>query len=85
MLLHPLLACSLDYPGIGPEHSFLKDWGRAEYFAVTDDDALAGFQRLSKWVRRVLHYNKCLLCIASCTSSRMHVFVTWGLLAYAEQ
>jgi len=28
--------CRLDYPGIGPEHSFLKDVGRAEYFSVTD-------------------------------------------------
>lgn len=42
------LARSLDYPGIGPEHSFLKDVGRAEYFAVTDAEALEAFQRLSK-------------------------------------
>lgn len=40
--------CSLDYPGIGPEHSFLKDVGRAEYHAVTDDEALEAFQRLSQ-------------------------------------
>jgi hypothetical protein len=40
--------CSLDYPGIGPEHSFLKDVGRAEYHAVTDEEALDGFQRLSQ-------------------------------------
>ncbi len=32
----------LDYPGVGPEHSFLKDIGRAEYFSVTDDEALEG-------------------------------------------
>lgn len=32
----------LDYPGVGPEHSFLKDVGRAEYFSVTDDEALEG-------------------------------------------
>lgn len=38
----------LDYPGIGPEHSFLKDVGRAEYFAVTDEEALEAFQRLSQ-------------------------------------
>ena len=31
----------LDYPGIGPEHSYLKDIGRAEYFAVTDAQARA--------------------------------------------
>jgi tryptophan synthase beta subunit len=40
--------CRLDYPGIGPEHSFLKDVGRAEYYAVTDEEALEGFQRLSQ-------------------------------------
>jgi tryptophan synthase beta subunit len=34
----------LDYPGVGPEHSFLKDVGRAEYFSVTDDEALEGMQ-----------------------------------------
>lgn len=33
---------SLDYPGVGPEHSFLKDLGRAEYFSVTDDEAIEG-------------------------------------------
>ena len=38
----------LDYPGIGPEHSALKDWGRAEYFSATDKDALEAFQLLSK-------------------------------------
>lgn len=39
---------SLDYPGIGPEHSYLKDIKRAEYFAVTDEEALKGFTRLSE-------------------------------------
>lgn len=34
--------CSLDYPGVGPEHSYLKDLGRAEYYSVTDDEALEG-------------------------------------------
>jgi tryptophan synthase beta chain len=36
----------LDYPGVGPEHSYLKDSSRAEYVAVTDDQALEGFQML---------------------------------------
>lgn len=36
------MAFSLDYPGVGPEHSFLKDVGRAEYYSVTDDEALEG-------------------------------------------
>ena len=34
--------CSLDYPGVGPEHSYLKDIGRAEYHSVTDEEALEG-------------------------------------------
>jgi tryptophan synthase beta subunit len=40
--------CRLDYPGIGPEHSFFKDVGRAEYVAVTDQQALDAFLRLSR-------------------------------------
>lgn len=43
-----VVSCSLDYPGIGPEHSFLKDVGRAEYYAVTDAEALEAFQRVSQ-------------------------------------
>ena len=42
------ISAGLDYPGIGPEHSFLKEIGRAEYYGVTDEQALAGFQLLSK-------------------------------------
>ena len=38
----------LDYPGVGPEHAYLKDIGRATYVAVTDDEALEGFQLLSR-------------------------------------
>jgi tryptophan synthase beta chain len=38
------ISAGLDYPGIGPEHSWLKDLGRAEYVAITDDEALAAFQ-----------------------------------------
>jgi len=40
------ISAGLDYPGIGPEHSWLHDVGRAEYVAVTDDEALAAFQLL---------------------------------------
>jgi len=40
------LAPGLDYPGVGPEHSFFKDQGRAEYVAVTDSEALEGFRLL---------------------------------------
>ena len=42
------ISAGLDYPGVGPEHSFLKDQERAEYYSVTDQDALDAFQRLSK-------------------------------------
>jgi tryptophan synthase beta chain len=38
----------LDYPGVGPEHAFLKDTGRAEYVGVTDDEALAAFHLLAR-------------------------------------
>lgn len=42
------ISAGLDYPGVGPEHSYLKDLGRAEYYSVTDDQALDAFQLLSK-------------------------------------
>ena len=41
------IAPGLDYPGVGPEHSFYKDSGRASYVAVTDSQALEGFRLLS--------------------------------------
>ncbi|AQS59837.1 tryptophan synthase subunit beta [Desulforamulus ferrireducens] len=42
------ISAGLDYPGVGPEHSYLKDSGRAEYVAINDDEALAAFLELSK-------------------------------------
>jgi tryptophan synthase beta chain len=42
------ISAGLDYPGVGPEHSFLKDLGRAEYYSVTDQEALDAFQRVSR-------------------------------------
>ncbi len=42
------IAAGLDYPGIGPEHSYLKTSGRAEYYTVTNDEVLEAFQFLSK-------------------------------------
>jgi tryptophan synthase beta chain len=42
------ISAGLDYPGVGPEHSYLKDSGRATYVAVTDEEALEGFKLLSK-------------------------------------
>ncbi|HWZ60784.1 MAG TPA: tryptophan synthase subunit beta [Gemmatimonadaceae bacterium] len=48
--VHPAhsISAGLDYPGVGPEHSYLKDSGRATYVAVTDDAALGGFELLSR-------------------------------------
>jgi tryptophan synthase beta chain len=48
--VHPAhsISAGLDYPGVGPEHSFLKDSGRATYVSVRDDEAMAGFQLLSR-------------------------------------
>ena len=42
------LAAGLDYPGVGPEHSYLKKTGRAKYYTVTDKEALEAFQMLSE-------------------------------------
>jgi tryptophan synthase beta chain len=42
------VSAGLDYPAIGPEHSYLRDQGRAEYTAVTDDEALAAFRLLCR-------------------------------------
>ncbi|MCC7515708.1 MAG: tryptophan synthase subunit beta [Pseudomonadales bacterium] len=41
------VSAGLDYPGVGPEHSWLKDIGRVNYVAINDKDALAGFRRLT--------------------------------------
>jgi tryptophan synthase beta chain len=41
------ISAGLDYPGVGPEHSYLKDVGRAEYVAATDEEALEGFAALA--------------------------------------
>lgn len=40
------ISAGLDYPGVGPEHSYLKDSGRAEYYSVTDQEAIAALQHL---------------------------------------
>jgi tryptophan synthase beta chain len=48
--VHPAhsISAGLDYPGVGPEHAYLKDSRRATYVAVTDADALRGFELLSR-------------------------------------
>ncbi|HRH80196.1 MAG TPA: tryptophan synthase subunit beta [Thiobacillaceae bacterium] len=43
------VSAGLDYPGVGPEHSYLKDCGRAEYVAVTDDEAMQAFHDLCRY------------------------------------
>jgi tryptophan synthase beta chain len=42
------ISAGLDYPGVGPEHAFLRDTGRAEYVGATDEEALAAFRRLAR-------------------------------------
>jgi tryptophan synthase beta chain len=42
------ISAGLDYPGVGPEHAYLRDAGLAEYVSASDDDALAGFQALAR-------------------------------------
>ncbi|MGH8530864.1 MAG: tryptophan synthase subunit beta [Nevskiales bacterium] len=42
------ISAGLDYPGVGPEHAWLKDNGRADYVSVTDDEALEGFRVLTR-------------------------------------
>jgi tryptophan synthase beta chain len=42
------MAAGLDYPGVGPEHAFLRDSGRAEYIKATDDEALGALRRLTR-------------------------------------
>jgi tryptophan synthase beta chain len=43
------ISAGLDYPGVGPEHAWLHDTGRANYEAVTDEEALAAFHQLAEW------------------------------------
>src|SRR5207248_10747795 len=42
------ISAGLDYPGVGPEHSYLKERGLAEYTTATDEDALEGFRALAR-------------------------------------
>jgi tryptophan synthase beta chain len=48
--VHPAhsISAGLDYPGVGPEHAYLKDTGRARYVAVSDREAVAGFELLAR-------------------------------------
>ena len=41
------ISAGLDYPGVGPEHAYLRDSGRVRYESVTDDEAIAAFRELA--------------------------------------
>ncbi|MGC9385580.1 MAG: tryptophan synthase subunit beta, partial [Hydrogenovibrio sp.] len=43
------ISAGLDYPGVGPEHAWLKDIGRVEYVAINDDEAMQGFRDLTRY------------------------------------
>jgi tryptophan synthase beta chain len=43
------VSAGLDYPGVGPEHAWLKDTGRADYATITDDEALQAFHDLCRF------------------------------------
>jgi tryptophan synthase beta chain len=43
------VSAGLDYPGVGPEHAWLKDTGRAEYVGITDDEAMDAFHKLTRY------------------------------------
>jgi tryptophan synthase beta chain len=43
------ISAGLDYPGVGPEHAWLKDSGRAEYVAISDDEAMQAFHDLCRF------------------------------------
>ncbi|MCL5272143.1 MAG: tryptophan synthase subunit beta, partial [Gammaproteobacteria bacterium] len=42
------VSAGLDYPGVGPEHAYLKDTGRVKYVSITDDEALHAFRTLTR-------------------------------------
>ena len=42
------ISAGLDYPGVGPEHAWLKDLGRTEYFGISDDEAMTALKQLSQ-------------------------------------
>jgi tryptophan synthase beta chain len=42
------ISAGLDYPGVGPEHSYLRDIGRVQYYSATDEEALAALQLVCK-------------------------------------
>ena len=62
------ISAGLDYPGVGPEHAYLHDMGRAEYVPVTDDEAVDAFEYLCK-DRRDHSGDRIGACSCSCNES----------------
>ena len=74
------VAAGLDYPGVGPEHAFLKQTGRAEYVGATDSEALAAFHRLAaeEGIIPALESSHALaqaIRMAEASSSELHLLV----------
>ena len=63
------ISAGLDYPGVGPEHSWLKDNGRVEYVSATDDEALDAFQLLLQ-ARRHHSGARIRACAGACDEAR---------------
>ena len=55
------ISAGLDYPGVGPEHAWLKDSGRAEYVAATDEEALRGFRMCTQLEGIIPGMHRCSL------------------------
>ena len=60
------VSAGLDYPGVGPEHSWLKDSGRATYVAIKDDEALEAFHNLCR-VEGIIPASRNKPCTCLCT------------------
>ena len=69
------ISAGLDYPGVGPEHSWLRDTGRVTYVAVTDKEALAAFQLCTR-LEGIIPALEPSHALASCRSSRRRCRVT---------
>ena len=54
------ISAGLDYPGVGPEHAWLKDSGRAEYVSATDDEALEAFHALCRSKASCRRWNRAM-------------------------
>lgn len=56
------ISAGLDYPGVGPEHAWLKDSGRAKYVVATDEEALRGFRMLTQLEGIIPGMTRDLIC-----------------------